>query len=471
MYPEPVEDFFVTQWTDAGWVRGQGYFDLEYPGFNKDYHSVSSHIPVPIITHEIGQHTFYPDLQIIDRYFGSSEFLPVGYMAIKADLEKKGLISIIDKYINASGKLQTLLYKEEIERALKTYGVSGFQLLGIRDGGGNPIGVLNDFWEPKAYVDSTQFRQFCSELVPMAWFEKAVFANSEKFEVEFGAANFKQPVKNRKLICELSDNSGNVLQHMELAVPELFSGKTEKYGRFEFDLTKVRSPGQFRLSVMLEGTDYFNSWPIWVYPDIPAIEDDQIVVTSSFLAAEKALNEGRKVLLSPPLERIKGNPGRFSTVFWSPTHFGHWERVSREGTMGLLIDPKHTVFTFFPTEFHSNWQWWDLCKRSVTLEYDGVDIQPLIKVIDNYYNNRRLTTLFEVQVGNGKLIFSSIDLISDLDVRIEARQLRHSLLHYMRSNEFAPQDSITMQQIRKKFEIEALWMYPGEMHTFNKHLK
>lgn len=459
MYPEKIDDFLVTQWTDAGWVRGQGFFDLEYPEFDKDYLSTMSQIPVPLINHETGQWTTYPDLKIIEKY--NNIMMPLNLEAIRAEVEKKGMSDLVDKYVNATGKLQVLLYKEEIERALKTFGLSGFQLLGIADGGGNtPIdGVLDALWNPKKYIDSTEYHQFCSELVPLAWFKSSVRSNAEPFELEIGVANYYMTLKNRKLICELSDNSGSVLQQKELIVPEITGGKTQKYGQIKFDLTRISEPRQLKLVVRVDGTKYRNSWPVWIYPEKVSLSDDQILVTTSFDEARRALDQGRKVLLSPPLERIKGTEGVFTTVFWSPTHFSHWERVAEAGTMGLLIDPAHPAFSQFPTDFHSNWQWWDLCKKSQTMNFNNIDIQPLIRVIDNYYNNRNLTNLFEVKAGNGKLIFSSIDLISDLDNRIEARQLRHSLIEYMKSSRFDPRKSISVQSLSDNFIVGRNWQY------------
>lgn len=465
-YPEPADQFFLTQWTDDGWVRGQGYFDMEYPRFDKDYLDASAHIPVPLITHEVGQHTSYPDIKMIDKYSGSIT-RPVGLEAIKGELEKKGLLSLADDYVKASGELQVLLYKEEIERALKTYGISGFQLLSIKDGG-YPTGMIGALWNQKEYIDSTEFQQFCSEVVPLAWFRKSVLSNSETLNFEVGVANFWQTMVNRNLICELSDNSGQIVEQKKLAIKEITSGKVGKYGRIEFNISKIQAARQLRLTVGIEGTEYINSWPIWVYPEKPTINDDQILITASFDEAERALNEGRKVLLSPPQERIKGNPGVFITVFWAPTHFEHWERVSEVGTMGLLVNPSHPAFSFFPTEFHSNWQWWDLCKNSQTMDYNNLDIQPLVRVIDNYYKNRNLTNLFEVKVGNGKLIFSSIDLISNLDERIEAKQLRNSMMQYMKSSQFDPKKNMTMQSLLQNFEVRENWVYPAAKYNVIK---
>lgn len=64
----------------------------------------------------------------IYRYTG-----PLNFKGVKEDLERKGLADKADDYLMATGKLAALLYKEEIERAMKTPGISGFQLLDLHD--------------------------------------------------------------------------------------------------------------------------------------------------------------------------------------------------------------------------------------------------------------------------------------------------------------------------------------------------
>ena len=65
-WPEPNDDFWVTQWTKNGWVRGQGIFDDQPASFNKDFSSAIEGLPVPLITHEIGQYSVFPNLKAID---------------------------------------------------------------------------------------------------------------------------------------------------------------------------------------------------------------------------------------------------------------------------------------------------------------------------------------------------------------------------------------------------------------------
>ena len=57
-------------------------------------------------------------------------------------------------------------------------------------------------------------------------------------------------------------------------------------------------------------------------------------------------------------------------------------------TLGILCKPEHAAFAHFPTEFHSNWQWWDLCvnSRAISLEGLGIDT-PIVRVIDNFVTN------------------------------------------------------------------------------------
>ena len=67
-------------------------------------------------------------------------------------LQSHGLLHQARDFLMASGALQTLLYKEEIEVMLRTPGLGGFQLLDLHDFPGQGtalIGVLDPFWEPE----------------------------------------------------------------------------------------------------------------------------------------------------------------------------------------------------------------------------------------------------------------------------------------------------------------------------------
>jgi hypothetical protein len=123
--------------------------------------------------------------------------------------------------------------------------------------------------------------------------------------------------------------------------------------------------------------------------------------------------------------------------------------------MGLLINPEHKAFAHFPTDMHTNWQWWDLCKKSRTISIDSIPgATPIVENVDNFMKNRRQCSVFEAQAARGSLVFSSMDLITDIDNRPEAKQLLISLLDYMNSKEFSPAGKLDTTSIMQLLKTE-----------------
>ena len=142
-----------------------------------------------------------------------------------------------------------------------------------------------------------------------------------------------------------------------------------------------------------------------------------------------------------PKEQIPAaTRGCFTTLFWNPI----MKRAQHAFTMGVLCDPEHPSLKDFPTEFHSNWQWWDVLRPSRVLDLDSMAPRPenLVRMIDSFIGNRCLSVLFEARMGKGKLLVTSLDLSSELDTRHAARQLRHSLEAYVLSESFDPKVEI-----------------------------
>lgn len=432
---EPEDDIFITQWTDNGWVRGQGVFDERVPDFKSDYREAAKNITVPLVSHEIGQYSVYPNIKEIDKYTGVLN--PLNFKAIRNDLQQKGLLNRADDYLKASGKLAAILYKEEIERALKTPQQSGFQLLDLHDFPGQGtalVGLLDAFWDSKGLVEPQRFREACAPVVPLAQFDKAVWKADETFTAKVDIANYSfETMADKTISWQLNDEAGNAYAE----------GTGEN---IKIALNKVEKAQRLELVVAIKDTPWRNRWSIWVYPDISEklkVNSEKLVVTADVDEAMKALKKGKKVLLSPKTATIKGLEGKFLPVFWSPVHF-----PKQAGTMGLLCNPQHPALANFPTEMHSNWQWWNLVKRSRVMVLDSIaPVQPIVESVDNFVNNRRLAQVFEAKVGKGSLIFSSIDLLTDAHLP-ELRQMQYSLVQYMLSDAFKPAMQLSEQDVR-----------------------
>ena len=448
---EPEDDIFITQWTDNGWVRGQGVFDEKVPDFKSDYREAAKNITVPLVSHEIGQYSVYPNIREIEKYSGVLD--PLNFKAIRNDLQKKGLLHKADDYLKASGKLAVILYKEEIERAMKTPQQSGFQLLDLHDFPGQGtalVGLLDAFWDSKGLVEPQRFREACAPVVPLAQFDKAVWKADETFTARVDIANYSfESMEGKTISWQLADEMGDVYAEG--------SGKN-----ISIILNKVSVAKRFDLIVSINDTPWRNRWNIWVYPDVIMPQDKQILVTSNIDEATKALKKGKKVLFSPKKETVKGLEGKFLPVFWSPVHF-----PKQAGTMGLLCDPRHPALAHFPTDMHSDWQWWNLVKRSRVMVLDSIaPVSPIVESVDNFVNNRRLAQVFEAKVGKGSLIFSSIDLLTDAHLP-ELRQMQYSLIKYMQSSEFHPSSEISVPQLRSLLLNEATEQNTGATSIYD----
>ena len=433
--PEPEDDYFITQWTNNGWVRGQGVFNNRPPTFDKDYRAAMKDMSIPLVTHEMGQYSVYPDISEIDHYTGT--LVPLNFMAVKEDLEKKGLLDKAADYLQASGKLAAILYKEEIERALKTPGISGFQLLDLHDFPGQGtalVGLLNAFWESKGIVAPEYFRGFCSPVVPLLRFEKAVYTSDEKFVAAIELSNYSDIELNGKTMKSEIVCNGELLYSSSVDMDNIIIGHNDSLGSIEYSLSGVSTASKAEITVYIEGTQFRNSWNIWIYPAAKSVNWGNVRYTRSYSEALGLLSDGENVLFNPDWHTIKGVEGKFVPVFWSPVHF-----PKQAGTMGVLCNPSHPALSDFPTDMHSDWQWWDLNINSTTLVVDSLKGgKPIVEMVDNFLNNRKLTLLYEGKVGNGKLMIATCDLNENLESRPVARQLLSSVLDYMNSTDFEP---------------------------------
>jgi hypothetical protein len=362
-----------------------------------------------------------------------------------------------DDFLMASGKLQALCYKAEIEAALRTSGFGGFQLLQLHDFPGQGtalVGVLDAFFGSKGYIEPEEFRRFCNVTVPLARMEKRIFQSDEVFLADIEIAHFgEDPIENARFICRINNSQGEILTAEELTVDEINIDNHIPAGSISFPLSGIVNPQKLTLEVRIEDTDFLNSWDFWVYPDELELDTEGEIHITNALDGEAAgiLDRGGTVLLLP-YGQITENYGAevqigFSSIFWNTA----WTRNQAPHTLGILCDPEHPVFNEYPTEYHSNWQWWDPIAHSQAMimdEFPG-ELKTLIQPIDTWFENRRLALAFEAKTGNGKLMVCSIDMKNDLEDRPSTKQLYHSILEYMKSDSFNPDTEVKLVQIRK----------------------
>ncbi|MVA75112.1 glycoside hydrolase [Auraticoccus sp. F435] len=414
------------------------------PETTTDYTEYVRATPRPIISHEIGQWCAYPNLAEREKYTG---LMQARNFDIFADfLAQGGMADQAEEFLLASGELQKLCYKEDVEAALRTPGFGGFHLLGLNDFPGQGtalVGVLDAFWEEKGYCTAAEFARFCGPTVPLARLPKRVFTGGDDLTFGVQVAHFgPAPLEQATVSWALLDDDGETLDEGTVGASTVALGNSERHGEVTTTLPQLTAAARLTLEVSVTtaaGERYANDWRLWVYPPATPPRPTDALTTRDLEEALEAAGAGRTVLLLPEL----GPPHTdvalgFSPVFWNTA----WTRNQAPHTLGITHDPEHPALAGFPSDGHTDWQWWELLHGASAMVLDElpVEVRPIVQPIDTWFSARRLGLLWEVRVGEGRLVVCSMDLHSDPGSRPAARQLLAALTAYLEGDAYLDGD-------------------------------
>lgn len=424
-------------------------------------------IKQPYVSHETGQWCVFPNFNEIHKYTGVNK---AGSFEIFRDILRDNDMGNMGYwFMMASGKLQSICYKYEIEKTLRTPDYSGFQLLSINDYSGQGcalVGVLDAMFEEKGYIKADEWRSFCSPTVPLMRTSKFIYKNSEKLEADIEIAHFgNEPIRNADVIYCIKDEYGKVYYSGSFKSLDIPIGNLNRIGKIEFPLNNIDMAQKLVLEVGISGTDAKNTWNFWVYPSNVSIVNNDVYITDSLdMKALDILEKGGNVLIAAGRNISYGDNivQRFTPVFWNTS----WFKMRPPHTTGIFLNSDHPLFKEFPTDYHSDLQWWELLNNARVMQFTHFPLgfQPLVQSIDTWFLSRKIGMLFEANVLNGKLMMTSMDITSDLENRIVARQMRKAILDYMNSDYFRPQFKIDVEQIKDLFvrKSDEVKMYTNE---------
>ncbi len=441
---------------------------------------------VPVISHETGQFQTYPDYDEIGKYTGV--LYPHNMEVFRDRLEKAGMADQMKDFHLASGRWSVQLYKADIELDLRTKEMAGFQLLDLQDypGQGSAyVGILDAFMDSKGICTPEEWRQWCSPVVPLAILEKYCFRADEALSVGVSVANYGgESLQGKKICLTLSEvNGGKVLKEKVLPITTDSLGLVE-IGEVAMQCAAVDATKAHRLELRLaikEGEQCLasNSYPLWIYPTEQPVEEakGEVIVTRQ-LSDEvgKKLEAGANVLLMPDSTRYAANTvgALFMTDYWNYRMFktisqNNGKTVS-PGTLGILTNPEHPLFKEFPTEMHTNWQWFPVIRASYPLKLDnsGQAYRPIVQVIDNVERNHKLGLVFEFAIGKGKLLVVMSDL-EKASAYPEGKQFYLSVLKYMNSADFNPQTTVSLADFHNLMTLEVVEGKIGELNNISPY--
>ena len=444
-----------------------GMINHFHPNFTMNFDEACDKAGIPIISHETGQFQTYPDYREIKKYTGVLH--PYNFEVFRRRLAAAGMLSQADDFHKASGLWSVKLYKADIEMDLRTRNMAGFQLLDIQDypGQGSAfVGILDAFMESKGITTPEEWRQWCSPVVPLLEMKKFCFEDGEKIQAKVKVANYGgTSLYGKKLMWKIGDAEGvmNIFTYDEGLID---------VGILDEEISADK-PAKLNVSLNIEGTEARNSYELWVYPK-KALEKKGIIIARDLnQEVVKVLEKGGKVLWMPDsLPYTVG--GLFQTDYWNYRMFkticeNNKKKVS-PGTLGILTNPEHPIFKEFPTEMHTNWQWFPVIKESHPLVLDNCakDYRPIVQVIDNIERNHKLGLVMEWKVGAGKLLVCMSDL-EKASKYPEGKAFYQSVIDYMRSADFNPSAEITVDELKKKLAEKPRQVSLKELNNISQY--
>jgi len=454
--------------------RGLNYTTL--PDGNTNYESIVDKFPVPYITHELGQWCAYPDLAETSQYTGV--YKAKNFEIFRDDLQQQGMSDEAHRFLMASGKLQALCYKAEIEKSLRTKGSAGFQLLCLTDYSGQGtalVGVLNALWREKGYITAMAWSQFCNSTVPLALLPKFVYHNTDTLNAPVEIYHYgPKSLTNAVVDWTLRTDDNSLLAKGSFEPRTIPTGGLTTVGAISIPLHNIPQATHLKLSISLRNTAYTNDWDTWVYPQqLPSASNPAIYYCTEWNdSARNILAQGGKVFLNAAGKIVKGKEVimHFTPVFWNTS----WFKMRPPHTLGIVLDSKNSAFKNFPTGNHSDFQWWDILDKAQVMHLEDFpkSFRPLVQPIDTWFLNRHLALILEARVGKGSLLLSSADLGPDLpESRPAARQLYYSLINYMTSPLFHPQTTIADSTITALFTTPSRFVWSAHSQSSPDELK
>lgn len=419
----------------------KGWLNRQYPDTAVNYDRTVDEIrkitSQPVISFEVGQYEVLPDFDELSDFAGVT--VPDNLNRIRNEADRKGVLARWKERVDASGELALLCYRAEVEAALATKGMSGISLLGLQDFPGQGtalVGMMNSHLCPKPFpfAKPERFAEFFRGVLPLILTGKRTYRNTEILQIPLQMVNYGKT--DLYGTAEWSLTGDGTSLHGSAEPVSAPCGLLTDLGIIKAALNSVVHPCRLDLRVRFAGHE--NNSSIWVFPDeCPDRPAEVYECRALDEGAQSVLDEGGIVYLAPDstAESLPDSiQSQFSTDFWSVGTF-----PEQEGGMGQLIACGHPLFRDFPTENHTDWQWWPMAgSRAVILPER---YETIIEVMDSYAYLRPMAQILECRCKKGRLLFSTLGLHQMMEYP-EAQALQNAIYRYLGSDDFAPRQQI-----------------------------
>ncbi len=442
-----------------------GFLEGMQPNTVKDFSEAikESGVTKPVLGHETAQFQTYPMYDEQIEKYSQGIFEAKNLQKWKSTMQSKGLLDMNEKFARASGASAAVQNRAEIEAAMRTPEFGGYEILSIQDFPGQDtalVGLLDAFMDDKpGGFKKEEYKSINSAVTVLAKLPKMMYDGDEDFSADIVFTNYSEQDLNASAEWSVRDENGNVIDSGAFDEVTAKQGSVANMGTVSLkapfkDINKAQ---KLIFTVKAAGSE--NSYDIWVYTNEKAENDGSVLVAGAYTdEVRKALADGKKVLMLMPGDKTSlpnSVSVRWTNDYWSTMFHGRVEDAAY--TVGMYVDENHPVFNDFPTEYFGDYQWYNLMKssRAVILDDAPAELNIMAQNIDHMKYSRRLGSIFEAKVDNGKLLVCTMDILNNMEKYPEVRQMYNSLLEYAQSQEFDPQCELTYDYLRTIFKQTA----------------
>jgi hypothetical protein len=425
---------------------------------------------LPVVRHEFGEYyCSLPDPSLIDKFTGV--MLPGWLEAKKRWAEEQGLSSKYAEYVRNSQRLQMLGRKFQIERVRKRQDITGYHYWlivdfpgGTGEGDSWEEGWFDYFWQPKSIAprDGQMINAPVVPLISAAVGDRSLWADESR-AVDVLVSNYgEQPLDGTPLAWTLAADGEPIASGTERVT--MANGEVGRAAQITVHGVPGDRARKMDLKVQL-GATYANEWSFWSFPrtgqlaqsalpvystvkwagiqrlypsvrqGIPAPGSDAMLVTSTLDEATLAhLRGGGRVWL---MAEAGQTHARQEVAFFP----------AAGGALGTLVRD-HPALEGFPHESFADLQFFNLIDGAVPIPLDEwpTTLEPVVggirtraAFLSKTKNLSRLGYVFEVKVGKGRLLVTSLRFRDHLDEAYpEVIALFDGLLRYATGTGFNP---------------------------------
>lgn len=373
------------------------------------------------------------------------------YAAARKYLKRMGVLHKAHIYYENSARWLQQIVKYSIENARRSEYVAGYDLLGAVDchwhRTGYAVGLLNEFYEMKPGVSKEKVLNYNGANVLLADCGKhRNIACNQPVNIKIWASLYGQaPLEQGKVTWVLLDEERHVYVQGEHAVQNIANGKVEALGAIQISVPNLPYPRKMLLEVSLKGTGYHvkNSWDYWVFPEQEkAVTSDRNNQASRVRLLTELDHESIDFVARGGKAILLGS-GPFPTL---PTTFQIMSGGRVHGNNATVVRD-HPFMVTFPHEGFCDWQFYTMLEGAETVVFNDLEIpfHPIVEIVSSYKMIRKQSSLFELQVGAGRLLVCTLKLD---ETDCGAQYLLHAMLNYMNSEEFAPQTIVSPEWLK-----------------------